>query len=256
MIPVIFTSGHHLDEQSIDRLFKNNVTLFLKYNHTNPIIQDKIVKSSGYGAKVNKVFQMFQDRGFNKVKPTRLAIDLVITPQYYDIDITKNIFRYCRENNIHFIISTLIPEGAADNNAKLLCRLETDDLLKEFQLIDKMEFGIEYTPVRPMIGGYCCNQVNVGMHVNLYGEVYDCNGLGRFLGHIKQNTLEEIWHSKYAQYIRSAFQNGYCLPRERVWSGIEEKGIDRKIYDYLKWKLENGPDEIMERGLEFIGYQP
>ena len=254
IIPVIFTSGHQLDENTVDKLFKKNVTIFIKYNHTDPVIQDKIVKYVGYGIKANKIFQMFQDKGFNKTKPTRLAVDMVITPQYHDIDIVKTIFRYCRNNNIHFYITTLIPEGIADNKNKLMHKTEADQLLEEFRLIDEREFGIKYTPTRPMIGGYQCNQVNVGVHVNLYGEVYDCNGLGRFLGHIKQNTLAEIWNSAYARYIRSNFQNGYCLPRERVWNGIEEKGMDRKVIDYFNWKTKNGTDKIVECGLKYLGY--
>lgn len=251
--PVIFSSGYLLNKQSIDKLFESNVTVFLKYNHTNPNIQDKMVGKIGYGEKVNEIFQLLQERGFNRGRPTRLAIDAVITPRYYDIENTKNIFRYCRNNNIHFCMTSLIPEGSADSDRNLLCRKEVDAVLEEFRLIDEVEFGIKYIPIRPMIGGYFCNQVNIGVHINLYGEVYDCNGLGRFLGHVRKNSLEEIWNSRYARHIRLNFQNGYCLPRERMWDGIEEKGVDRKIMDYFRWKMENGRDDVIERGLEFMG---
>lgn len=70
---------------------------------------------------------------------------------------------------------------------------------------------IRNTPSLPMAGGYKCRQVNVGLFVNLYGEVYDCNGLGRILaiGHIRVNSLEE----------------------------------------YKDWEKVNGPDEVLLNGL-------
>ena len=72
-------------------------------------------------------------------------------------------------------------------------------------------------PSRPMAGGYRCRQVNIGMFVNLFGEVYDCNGLGRFIGHVRNTSLADIWNAKFARHIREKDQNGFCLLRERVW---------------------------------------
>lgn len=254
MVSVLFTSGYHLDQRSISRLYENNVTIFLKYNHTDFRIQDKMVNVKGFGEISNKVLLLLIDRGFNKEIPARLAIDMVVTPKFQDIEEVKKIFRWCRKNNIHSYISTLIPEGIADHKSKILERERSDELLRELQKIDEEDFGLIYTPSRPLAGGYRCRQVNVGLHINLFGECYDCNGLGRFLGHIRKNSLNEIWTSKFAQHIRKPKQDGFCLLRERVWDGVETKGMDRKLVQYSSWKKKHGEDPILISGLEHTGH--
>jgi MoaA/NifB/PqqE/SkfB family radical SAM enzyme len=255
MIPVLFTSGYHLDWESIDRLYNLGATIFLKYNSSSLSIQDKIVGVKGYGEKATSALQMLVKRGFNKSIPTRMAIDMVVTPNFHNMEEIEEIFRWCRINNVHNYIMTLIPEGLADRQQLLLERKRSDDLLKQLQEIDEKEFGLKYKPSRPMAGGYKCRQVNVGLFVNLFGEAYDCNGLGRFLGHIRGNSLKDIWNSKFAQHVRSPLQNGYCLLRERVWDGVDTSGMERKLEDYREWEKKHGSDEKVLQGLEHL-YQP
>jgi MoaA/NifB/PqqE/SkfB family radical SAM enzyme len=254
MISVLFTSGYHLDQKSISRLYDNNVTIFLKYNHTDFKIQDKMVNVKGFGKISNQVLFLLINHGFNKEIPTRLAIDMVVTPKFQDIEEVKKIFRWCRQNNIHSYISTLIPEGIADHKSKILERERSNQLLSALQKIDQEDFGLIYTPSRPLAGGYRCRQVNIGLHINLFGECYDCNGLGRFLGHVKKNSLSEIWTAKFSQHIRKPNQDGFCLLRERVWNGVETKGMDRKLEQYLSWKKKYGEDPILLSGLKHTGY--
>lgn len=255
MITVLFTSGYHLDKESIDRLYNLGATIFLKYNSSKPDIQDKIVGVKGYGEKAISALHMLVERGFNKSIPTRMAIDMVVTPNYHNTKDIEDIFRWCRINNVHNYIMTLIPEGLADREKLILERKRSDDLIKRLQEIDEEEFGLKYKPSRPMAGGYRCRQVNVGLFVNLFGEVYDCNGLGRFLGHIRRDSLKDIWNSKFAQHVRSPIQNGYCLLRERVWDGVDTSGMERKLDEYREWEKENGSDEIVSQGLNHIYQQ-
>lgn len=253
MIPVIFTSGYHLDEQSIDRLYRNSATIFIKYNSSDTPTQDKMVGMKGYGEKATAALLMLVARGFSKTIPTRLAIDMVVTPKYHDLEEIGHVFRWCRDNNIHSYIQTLIPEGMADHKKMLLERQRADDLLEYMRKIDSEEYGIDYTPSRPMGGGYRCRQVNVGLFVNLFGEVYDCNGLGRVLGHIRKDSLAAIWNAKYAVQIRKPLQDGFCLLRERVWRGIDTSGMARKSEDYKRWESSTGNiDEVVRRAIETV----
>lgn len=119
MTPVIFTSGWHLDDASIDKLYELGATIFLKYNSTDRQVNDKIAVIKGYGPYVEKILQNLVARGFTATVPTRLAIDLVITPLNEDLKDVEEIFRWCRRNNVHNYISTLIPEGIADRTKKL-----------------------------------------------------------------------------------------------------------------------------------------
>jgi MoaA/NifB/PqqE/SkfB family radical SAM enzyme len=250
LIPVLFTSGYHLDEESVDRLYNLGASVFMKYNSTDDVIQDRIVGKKGYGLKATQALELLIKRGFNKTSPTRMAIDMVVTPQYGNIEDIKDIFRFCRKNNIHNYIQTLIPEGRADRQTRVMEKERADNLIRALQDIDRDEFGLEYEPRRPMAGGYKCRQVNVGLFVNLFGEVYDCNGLGRFLGHTRINSLAEIWESKYASHIRMKEQDGFCLLRERYWNGTENSGMDRKLEEYREWESTHGADLTVTEGLE------
>lgn len=252
MTPVVFTSGYHLDDDAIELLYNFGATIFLKYSSLNSDKHDKLVGVKGYSKTLDKVLNKLLDKGFNKTMPTRLAIDMVVIPDLHSMSDVENIFIWCRKNNIHNYISTLIPEGRADNTKKLFAQEYADNLINRIEEIDKNMFGIDYDAHRPMVGGYRCRQVNVGIFVNLYGEIYDCNGLGRFLGHMSVNSLKEVWNSKFASSIRNPLQDGYCHLRERVWDGIEAKGFDRKVYDYLKFTEEFGTDSVVENGLKNI----
>jgi len=253
MVTVLFTSGHHLDADSVDRLYNLGATVFLKYNNIDTNIQDKMVGVKGYGVRARTAMNLLLARGFNKTIPTRLAIDVVVTPKYHNIDDVANLFRWCRDNNVHNYIMTLIPEGMADHKSLLLEKERANALIETMRQIDDDEHDLHYSPSRPMGGGYRCRQVNCGLFVNLFGEVYDCNGLARLIGHVRHNSLREIWESTYAESVRDSDQNGFCLVRERQWQGRDMSAMSRKTEEYDRWKKRNGEDVVVERAKEAIG---
>lgn len=253
MTSVIFTSGWHLDAASVDRLYDLGATIFLKHNSDDNAVQDKMVGVKGYGKVANRALELLVERGFNETIPTRMAIDMVVTPKFQNLDDIGKIFRWCRDNNVHNYIMTLIPEGMADHKTVLFEKQRAQELVEFMARIDREEYGLEYVPRRPMGGGYRCRQVNVGLFVNLFGEVYDCNGLGRLLGHLRRDSLAEIWNSKFAQIVRGPDQDGFCLLRERQWQGVDLSAMDRKTEQYRRWRERNGThDPVIEHALEAV----
>jgi MoaA/NifB/PqqE/SkfB family radical SAM enzyme len=252
MTSVLFTSGYHLNDLAIDRLYDLGTTVFIKHNSDDVTVQDKMVGVKGYGKMATRALHKMVERGFTKPIPTRLAIDMVTTPHFQDLAEIGKIFRWCRDNNVHQYIMTLIPEGMADHKSVLFEKNRADELIEYIARIDRDEYGLEYTPSRPMGGGYRCRQVNVGLFVNLFGEVYDCNGLGRLLGHLRRNSLAEVWHSAYASRVRAPEQDGFCLLRERQWQGIDLGPMDRKTEQYDRWRDRHGPDQVMENALDTL----
>lgn len=252
MTPVIFTSGYHLDRLAVDRLYQLGATIFIKHNSSNTKIQDKMVGLTGYGEKANAALRYLLKKGFNQSVPTRVAVDMVVTPQFNEskeFDEVVSLHRWCRLNNVHNYIVTLIPEGRADKAAMLLERERADNMIEAVRRVDENEFGLTYNTSRPMAGGYRCRQVNVGLFVNLFGEVYDCNGLGRFLGHVRCDSLQTIWNAKFAKHIRAPIQDGFCLLRERVWDSVDSSGMNRRLHLYGRYKGVHGTDGVGERGL-------
>jgi MoaA/NifB/PqqE/SkfB family radical SAM enzyme len=253
MIPVVFTSGYHLNDLTIDRLYHLNATLFIKHNSDNERVQDKMVGVKGYGKIATAALHKLVERGFSNTIPTKMAIDMVVTPRFQDLEEIGNIFRWCRDNNVHSYIMTLIPEGMADHKQVLFEKERANELIEYIAHIDREEYGLEYVPSRPMGGGYRCRQVNVGLFVNLFGEVYDCNGLGRLIGHLRHDSLANIWQSRFAKHIRKPDQNGFCLLRERQWQGIDLSAMDRKTEQYQRWRDRNDADPVVERALHQVG---
>jgi hypothetical protein len=178
---------------------------------------------------------------------------MVVTPHFNSMEDIGTIFRWCRDRNVHTYITTLIPEGMGDHKSVLFEKERANDLIAYIAEIDSEEYGLEYTPVRPIAAGYRCRQVNVGLFVNLFGEVYDCNGLGRLIGHLKADSLADVWNSRFAQKVREPIQDGFCLLREREWQGIDLSGMDRKVEQYKSWRDRNGNDDVMERALQAVG---
>lgn len=252
MTSVLFTSGYHLTDINIDRLYCLGTTVFVKHNSDDTAIQDKMVGVKGYGEVATRALHRMVEKGFAKTIPTRLAIDMVTTPQFQNFEEIGNIFRWCRDNNVHQYIMTLIPEGMADHKTVLFEKQRANDLIEYVARIDRDEYGLDYVPSRPMVGGYRCRQVNIGLFVNLFGEVYDCNGLGRLIGHVRRNSLAEIWGSKFAQRVRQPEQDGFCLLRERQWQGIDLGPMERKTEQYLRWKEKHGVDLVVENALDAV----
>ncbi|AZZ92278.1 radical SAM protein [Hahella sp. KA22] len=253
MTTVLFTSGYHLDAAGADRLYKLGASVFLKYNNIDTAVQDRMVGVRGYGDKARSAMGLLLERGFNQSIPTRLAIDVVVTPKFHDLDDVADLFRWCRDNNVHSYIMTLIPEGMADHKSLLLEKERANGLIEMMRKIDEEEYGLIYSPSRPMGGGYRCRQVNCGLFVNLFGEVYDCNGLSRLVGHLRQDTLEDVWNSAYAEKIRTPDQNGFCLVRERQWQGRDLSAMNRKVEEYERWRAKHGDDAVVERAKQAVG---
>jgi MoaA/NifB/PqqE/SkfB family radical SAM enzyme len=192
------------------------------------------------------------ETGFADTIPTRVAIDMVVTPNFQDLDEIGEIFRWTRDHNVHSYIMTLIPEGMADHKQVLFEKERANQLIDYMAAIDRDEYGLEYVPRRPMGGGYRCRQVEVGLFVNLFGEVYDCNGLGRLMGHLRRDPLEKIWKSAYAQKVRGPKQDGFCLLRERQWQGVDLSPMNRKTEEYERWRERHGADDVVENALEAV----
>ena len=223
MNSVIFTSGWFITPESARRLYDLGASVILKYNSTDRDVQDRLTRRKGFGERVERALRILLELGFNSSTPTRLALDTIVTPETADLQEIAKLFRWCRSNNVHMYGQTLIPEGRGADERLVLSRARHVELIRAIAEIDRNEFGNIYQHQPTMFGGYCCRQVNVGLFVTVYGDVYDCNGLGRLLGSVRRQGLAEIWRSERARAVRRVPQNGYCLLRERFWMQQESR---------------------------------
>lgn len=219
IVPLVYASGSEIksleDAKKLERL---KVSIMFKYNTESEKEIDGIVGKKGHGEQMKKVFNWLIEAGFNKSVPTRLGINVVITKRnekerknFYEL------YKWCRENNIYLHGQSLIPKGMGNNKNLLLHKEQALKVLNETCKIDKELFDINYEVVPPITSGFRCRKVNVGLFVNIFGEVWDCNGSGRKLGNIRENSLTEIWNSDLAKKIRKNLQEGKCHLREYWW---------------------------------------
>lgn len=221
MVPLVYTSGWDIhDPGIIDRLSGLGVSVMLKYNSPDERRSDRLAGVRGYGSHVKRVLEWLLERGFHTASPTRLGINVVVTDRS-EREPFLDLFRWCRQNNVYMHGQSLIPEGKGDREDLVLSRSDALTLLADVARIDADEYGLCYDVVPPIVGGYRCRKVNIGMFVNVFGETWDCNGSGQLLSG-SLAPLSEIWRSQRAAAVRARLQEGYCLLRERWWRQSED----------------------------------
>lgn len=220
---ITFTNGFIIDKEMAERLYKMNISLIVKCNSLKPEIEDRLVGRKGYAERRNQAVKYLVDAGFNKIKPTRLGFDAVIT-NFNKQEIIDNL-RYCRKNNIFPLFRPMMPIGGAINvKGWEISKQETIAIYEKARDVDK-EFGLSYNLVLPYIGGVWCRQLHYALYVNILGEVYACTGSRKLLGNIREKSLKEIWNSKEVRKIRKTPYDS-CPLRENYWEG-------RKNYDCI-----------------------
>lgn len=215
LVPVIFTNGTQITSEGAAALHALGASVILKFNSTNRDVQDQLTGTHGFGTRSETALRTLMHAGFNSSDPTRLGVDMVITRLNKD-DVLE-VLRLCRRNNIFPYLAPLIPRGEALRYDLVLSKSETARVLELVQKADQGEFGIDYEIMLPVAAGYVCRQINIGMFVSLFGDVFDCNGMCRYLGNIRSQGLAEIWNSEKALRIREQPQEGHCPIREEYW---------------------------------------
>ena len=104
---VIFTNAQQINDDLVSRLNQNHVSLMVKYNSSNPIIQDTLAGIIGYTTRREKSIQKLLKNGFNS--DSRLGFVSSIMDDNYDE--IPEIFRYCRNNGIIPDFDTILEQG-------------------------------------------------------------------------------------------------------------------------------------------------
>jgi MoaA/NifB/PqqE/SkfB family radical SAM enzyme len=216
---ITFTNGLIIDKKMAEKLFKMDVSLIVKCNSFKPEIEDKLVGRKGYAERRNRTIKYLIEAGFNKIKPTRLGFDAIIT-KFNKEDIIDHL-RYCRKNNIFPLFRPMMPIGGAVNLKDWeLSKEELIALYEKAREADR-EFGLEYNLVLPYMGGVWCRQLHYALYVNILGEVFACTGSRKSLGNIRKKPLKKIWNSKEAKRIRQTPYDS-CPLRENYWKGKKD----------------------------------
>lgn len=224
MATVLYTSAYSHDgclitDETARKLKELNVSVVLKYESMSHDVQDALVRREGYSKVAEQALLSCLKAGLNMPGATQLGIHTVVTNDNRDDVI--DIFRFCRANNIFPYVVSSIPDGNALRMGSVVARSDALNVLEEIMQIDKDENAIEYQATLPVAGGFSCRQINVGMFIDLYGDLYECNAGGKHLGNFRNfDSLKDVWHSTELRSLREKPQNGYCPVRERHWEAL------------------------------------
>ncbi len=226
MTTVLYTSayshaGSLITDETARRLKALSVSVVLKYESMDHSVQDSLVRRDGFSKIAEQALMSSLKAGLNTPGVTQLGIHTVVTKD--NRNDVLDIFRFCRANNIFPYIVSSIPDGNALRMGSVVSRNDALAVLKELENIDLTENGIQYQAALPVTGGFSCRQIDVGMFINLYGDLYECNAGGVHLGNIREyGSLADAWNSDRLRSLRTKAQNGFCPVRERYWENISD----------------------------------
>ena len=253
----IFTKGHVIGsedlsskyfniscEQLAQKLFDYDVSLLFGIDSFIPSIQDQIVGVDGFSEMRNRAIETCCKIGFNAYlphTPTRLAF--VMTPlTHYNKDAVYEVYRWAHFRNIHVVTTPTMVAGMGKYRLRDL-KLNDEELLDIYVRLN--EIGINIGAVKPedirldgcsaYAGGASCNQVAVGMYLHNDGIVFRCPGDDiTYLGNIRKDSLEHIWHRSENYRIYRGRHNNRCPPKEgTVFPAGFFDALDREITDKL-----------------------
>jgi radical SAM protein with 4Fe4S-binding SPASM domain len=191
LIPLIFTNGLAISKELSKFLFSKNSSIIMKLNSLKePAIHDEMVGNiKGVHAKIRKRLDILIETGFNKTKPTRLAIESVISRR--NLAEIPNIFRYARRNNIHPYLELVTPSGRGKNYNKVLSKKEAKRIFYDLLKIDESEFGLTWIPHPPQIAN-SCQFFLTAIYIGANGRVQPCPTVDIELGNLRSEKLSEI----------------------------------------------------------------
>lgn len=211
LIPLVFTNGLAISKELSKFLFSKNSSIIIKLNSLDkPQIHDEMVGNiKGVQTKIRKRLDILIETGFNKTRPTRLAIESVISRR--NIGEIPNIFRYARKNNIYPYLELVTPSGRGKKYSHVLSQKEAKKIFYDLLKIDKSEFGYSWTPHPPQISN-SCQFFLTAIYIGANGKVQPCPTVDIELGDLRIEKLSKIIKKPLAVKFKNIKDNikGKC----------------------------------------------
>lgn len=247
----VFTNGALMNGETAAMLFRNRARVVLKLNSLDQAVQERMTGVKGALEKTFRALAILREAGYSGA-PGLLAASSVICSEN-EKDMTA-LWRYLRNEGIIPYFEILTPQGRMRRNAHLHVpprRLE--EIFREIAEIDRVEFGRDWTPQPPLVGG-CCFRHHYSCLVNAGGVVMPCVGVTIPIGNIREKSLKDIiFGSKVLQDLKS-YENrikgpcGRCDKKDRCYGcrgAAYQMTGDYLASDPLCWRNADCRDEIL-----------
>jgi len=176
MQTVVFTHNMNITSILARELAALNVSVIGKLGSLNPAVQDRIVGKKGAHMEIYAGLQILLNAGFAS---PRLAVDATIMKS--TLEDLKQVFVYCRQNNIIPYFEALIMAGNAllhpySMKKEQLSPEELVAFFKELREIDETKYGYTWviTPGMHSLAYEDCKKNLTTISVRENGEVNTC----------------------------------------------------------------------------------
>lgn len=206
----IFTNGSLLNKTMAAELASRNTRVVIKINSLNPEIQDELtgIKDS-LNIALNSI-KTLQEAGFDSAE--RLGGSSIISSA--NLAGIVELYSYLRSHQITPYFEVITPQGRVLDNAHLM--IEQNELKSVFEEMAEIDrnLGIDWKPQVPLVGSKCLRHWYSAL-ISSTGVVYPCVGVTIKIGHIRDQSLENIIKSsgvikklkQYRDLVKQPCQN-------------------------------------------------
>lgn len=207
---ILFTNGVLIDKEIAQTLYRNKVSVVIKYNSFNPEVQDMLANAKGTYKQITRGLKILMESGYPR-EDLGLGIQSVICKQ--NINEIPEMWMWARKRNIIPYFEILTYQGRARENKDLIVpTLEIKEIFKRLEQIDREHFGIQWNS-RPTIAAFSCKRHLYSCLINSQGHVQPCTGVDMSVGNIRDKSLREILVSSgVIKDLRNIYENieGQC----------------------------------------------
>ncbi|NPA38820.1 MAG: radical SAM protein [Candidatus Nanohaloarchaeota archaeon] len=213
MMPLIYTNGHYLDEETIKKLIKYNTTVIFSLDSVNPETYKFLTGGKGDLERVMNNFKMLKKayKRFVRIEGdtlyTKLGVITIVTqPNKKEISQIKEFIG----DEVFHIVNFPIKAGKAEKNWDVL--VGDEEGLKELKAIANEHTDAAVGGLTASYKGRCIALHN-GVTVDTNGDVLACPAaVNVILGNIQEESLDSLLEKKQ-KYLEER-GNPTCLLRE------------------------------------------
>jgi MoaA/NifB/PqqE/SkfB family radical SAM enzyme len=215
MIPVVSTNAVGMDRGMAAFLYGEGASVLAKLDSLDAATQDFLAGRPGTFDDMQVGLTCLLDAGFTRTDDTgRLRLGLACVACRANVHEIRDIWSFCRSQNIFPCIENLVPAGRARGTMsdQVLDPREVQKYRDQLLDLDRNEYGFQWVPHTPLPAAGCLQPLH-GLYITVDGNArpcaaisFDehpslCEGAG-YPYNVHRVSLRQIWNSPLFRAVR------------------------------------------------------